>query len=566
MIRSSRLSRLSRLSRSFRSFRSYRLSRWRRRATLLLGEERGQVLPLVATCLMLIMGLTALSIDGGRAYAAWRALQSATDAEALAAAQSMQLANAPSDVYAAALKYSATTGNLNANPILTNVASPQPVLECLNTLVTQNQYCVGPVPYNAVKVTQTATIPMYFAGIFGKSTMPMTAISTAAAHGGVPRYANVAVIMDTSLSMGQVDSNCGNVTQMACALGGVAVLLQYIAPCPVISGNCTQSSTPGQVQDSIQRISMFAFPNVSTTTASVDSNCTVSVPTPTNQNNYWGPTATFLNSSGVPFVANVGNFVMPFAPTPPYGNVGPWSGVPTALPYSFPSASATSYNPGSGSTVPTYQITGWLSDYRSSATTANLATSSDIVQTSANLGGCGAMQPPNYTGQYGTYYAGAIYAAQASLLAQQAKYPGSTNVIILLSDGDATTQQTSNGINNMPGANASGLYPSWNGECGQAVDAGKNATSAGTQVYTIAYGSPTSGCVSDLVAGTHPGITPCQTMATIATSSHFFYSDFNQSGSYSTCTTSYPSVTLSAIFKTIAVDLTVPRLIPITWT
>ena len=98
------------------------------------------------------------------------------------------------------------------------------------------------------------------------------------------------------------------------------------------------------------------------------------------------------------------------------------------------------------------------------------------------------------------------------------------------------------------------------------MDAAHNATAAGTEVYTVAYGSPPTGCASDMFGGSHVFITPCQTLATMATSAHFFYSDFNQSGTYSNCTTSYPSVSLSAIFKTIAVDLTVPRLIPNTTT
>ncbi|MGA2909470.1 MAG: hypothetical protein ABSE36_17340, partial [Terracidiphilus sp.] len=40
-------------------------------------------------------------------------------------------------------------------------------------------------------------------------------------------------------------------------------------------------------------------------------------------------------------------------------------------------------------------------------------------------------------------------------------------------------------------------YPSALGECGQAVKAAQLATAAGTVVYTIGFGSETTGCTTD---------------------------------------------------------------------
>ena len=49
-----------------------------------------------------------------------------------------------------------------------------------------------------------------------------------------------------------------------------------------------------------------------------------------------------------------------------------------------------------------------------------------------------------------------------------------------------------------------------------------------TTVYTIAYGAPNSGCASDAKSKSNPAgtnLTPCQTMAQMATSPVTFFSD-----------------------------------------
>src|SRR5208283_323888 len=102
------------------------------------------------------------------------------------------------------------------------------------------------------------------------------------------------------------------------------------------------------------------------------------------------------------------------------------------------------------------------------------------------------------------------------------------------------TGQTCAGVNN----SSDGLYSNLQGECGQAVDAAQAASDAGTLVFTIAYGSPSTSkgggssgnqgnCASDIGAGQHSNITPCQDMqqmssgwnATPQDKSHF-YSDY----------------------------------------
>jgi hypothetical protein len=215
------------------------------------------------------------------------------------------------------------------------------------------------------------------------------------------------------------------------------------------------------------------------------------------------------------------------------------------------------------SSTVTYQITPFLSDYKTSDKATTLNPNSALVKATGYVSGCGGILPPNYDGDEGTYYAGAIYAAQAALSNVQASYPGSKNVIILLSDGDANVGQWWNGLGTMPGANGSGTYPSYVGDCAQGVAASQYAQAAGTRVYTIAYGSPPTGCSTDVNAGAIPNITPCSAMSQMASAPQDFFSDYLQTGSGSNCMSSaQPETNISAIFSMIAHDLTVARLIP----
>jgi hypothetical protein len=170
------------------------------------------------------------------------------------------------------------------------------------------------------------------------------------------------------------------------------------------------------------------------------------------------------------------------------------------------------------------------------------------------------MMPPNYDGNIGTYYAGVLYAAQASLVAEQAANPGSQNVLIILSDGNATAPQSNGNMTGMPSpATNNGTYPSYKNECAQAVTAANYITSIGTKVYSVAYGSETSGCTTDTSR-----ITPCQTMTQIASAPQYFYSDYQQTGSGSTCVSaSNPNDTsIAQIFANIRTNFSQARLIP----
>ena len=522
--------------------------RSRGRFSALLCRDEGQALPIIAFMLVALLGMVGVVVDIGHVYICQRELQAACDASALAGAAVIPTSITTAAVLATAANFDAagTGNNTYANLPNVTLVPGYPQLKCLSSMQLQGISCVGYLPYNSIQVKLQAPIPMYFARLFGKTFMTISASSTAAKGGGSSKPYNIAIMLDTTLSMNNFDYDCG-ATQMTCSLQGLQVLLNYLDPCGTSQSMCT--ITAGNSANSVVRISLFTFPNLTTSTVQIDSYCTNVLPAASAMNGYsYSPT--------------LGTYVMPPANS--------WSGIATAASYSFPLPLSPSYPNGVGySAVPanqltavTYQLTPFISDYRVSDFSTTLNPTSVLTQAVGGAPGCGGMQPANYAGVYGTYYAATIYAAQAALVQQAVINPGSQNVLIILGDGDSNAPRTNGSYTVMgPPATSSGLYPSWNGECGQAIDAAAFASAQGTTVYTVAYGSPSSGCTTDVNAGLHANIQPCNEMAQIASHSWDFFSDFKQSGSNSTCVAAQVVTSLSDIFLQIAGDLTVARLV-----
>jgi hypothetical protein len=467
----------------------------------ILSNERGQVLPLVALMLVVLLGFTGLVVDVGHAYVANQQLQASTDAAALAA--SGYLPN-NTNATAKATLYGAGTGGLNPVPILSGVTMAAPVYKCLTSLQLP---CLAPASANAVTVSQTGKVNMTFGALVGFKALTLTATATASMRGAVAPPYNIAIVIDTTSSMNSTvnDKTCNN-TRIYCAISGVQVLLKNMNPCIASSAsNCGTPDSTGNVSNPVDKVSIFTYPNITVGTVSADTNCSTSNP--------------------------------------------------TAVAYSFPSATATSYSPPTKpTTTPTYQVVDFSSDYKSNdlsvtalSTTSNLTAAVGI---GPKVGGktCSGMAAP---GGEGTFFAGAIYAAQASLYAQQQSNKAQ-NIMIILSDGDANAASSA-----MPGAStSSGVYPSTKNQCQQAVTAAVAAKTAGTKVYSVAYGSNTTGCSTD-----SPKITPCQTMQNMAFSTATFYSDSTLTGGSTNCP-SAAVADLATIFGNISSDLTLSRLIP----
>lgn len=594
----------------------------------LLKDEDAQVLPMAAVTFVFFLGMAAMVADVGDVYYAYNQLQASTQAAALAGAEAISNptfttpgGSSPETPQAFAIYYGSETGTgsngINTYPILTSTGqnvSTTVYLSCNSYVSSLGISCItyngsNGGNANAIQVVQVAQVKTYFAAIFGTPYVTLTATASAARAGVFAPY-NVAVIIDTTESMTSQDSNCGVAstttshgkttttyyTRLQCALNGIQTLLEELAPCDA-NVTCNINTTTGVSTPSVDRVALFTFPNLYATAANVAEDTTCPTSNPTIEP-YSFPSSSLSSSST-------------YSPTAQYYYATPTTkgAAPTQL--------------GTTTYPTTYEITyglgdadgnGYVSDYKTEDATTTLNTASELVTAIGGNSSCAGVGAP---GGAGTFYAGAIYAAAASLAAEQA-VNNVPNVIILISDGDADSTSTgswtttctsgssycaptscndntkcsSGGLtwncgtksgtaytctspdaNKMGGASlTSGTYPSAIDQCGQAITAANTAVTSGvvSRIYTVAYGSESSGCGTDgsgtySTQGTTVTLTPspCTTMQYIASSSNYFYNDPDQSGSgLASCSGAVESGDLNDIFEYIAADLSRGRLIP----
>ncbi|MGB6782888.1 MAG: pilus assembly protein TadG-related protein [Terracidiphilus sp.] len=472
-------------------------------ARLLTGDA-GQMMPIMALLGAAMIALGGFCIDLGHAYICKRELQASADAAALAGAYALTETTATAaSVKNAAISYTSTTGDENANPAFVSVV-PTVTPECLTTVANWGVLCSGSTAGdNAVQVLETATINTWFIravavfGVTSLQTLTLKAESTAAMRGSNNAPYNIAPIIDTTASMGDedTDASCNN-TRIYCALQGVQTLLKSLSPCGPSSGSgCSAFDT----------VSLFTFPNIEAVDQKDDSTCPTSNP---------------------------------------------------AIPaYTFPTIGAT-WSAPSGTTG-TYQVTSFLDNYSANNEAnggLNTASALAIATGASGKSNCKGLQTP---GGDGTFYAGAIYAAQSALVAAQASNPGSKNAIVILSDGAANTTTFQTGIT----YNANGTYPSKVDQCQEAVAAAQYASAHGTTVYVVAYGASSAGSKSQCT--TDATLSPCTALQEMATTAGDFYSDATASQNEGQCTsTANPNLDLSQIFTQLTSQFTVARIIP----
>jgi hypothetical protein len=585
-----------------------------------LRDQAGQTAVVVALSILASATLGGTAIEAGHVYFAYQRLVASTNAAAVAAGQAMpnigtSASPAAGTSYYNLYKFSSDTADspsgLNADTLLSG-ASISMSFACSSSVQSSlNVGCESPTSgscgsglttCNVLKVTQRASVNLWFGGLVGVRTMNFAAVSYAAMRGGSDIPYNIAVIIDTTNSMtGSAPSGdgCGSgATQITCAIKGLQSMLEEMDPCPL------NQTCPGNAAY-VDGVALFTFPAVTETTEVKGGNTVATGP-------YDDTNCPTTNPPIVPY-----SFI----------NVGS-SGTNLAMP-----SSPATYSTVAG----TYEIMGFDDGYRNSDGAGTLYSGDGLAAAVgyASSGNCQGLEAP---GGEGTYYAQGIYQAQAALASQQTAYPGSKNIMIILSDGDATAcnsqAYTADGGSsctnsqivavNCPAVNGSGTctstkvsistngstssytlncpsggctgtplngtgtsttnhsgynvatYPSALGECGQAVQAAQAATAAGTTVYTIAMGSPTSGgCLTDAhvtissgstngaeayPSGSHSG-QPCNAIAAMASNENTFYSD-NTSGCPALVNTAAQFETIAGIFKAITNNLTNARLIP----
>jgi len=518
--------------------------------------ERGQSLVMIPALLTMLLGASALVVDMGNLYFSYQELVSNTQAAAKAAGQAMPNPAVTSVTSVADLYSGATSSDYNYHANLA-IGTPTVTFDCVNpasypglnlppcatapnggyglctngstgsTIFNPNKGC------NVVQVKETATVQTFFAKLFGVTQLNISAAASSSASGGGAIPYHIMMVLDTTKSMGTgTDTGCvsGSSTSYSpeqCAQLGVQTFLNELAPCAANYSSC--GSNPP-----VDDVGLMVFPGLCSDANSgvTTSNCPAVGAS--------GLTNTTANSRYAP---------------PDYGCP------PTAPPIA-------QYNNN-----PEYLVLGFQNNYRNSDTAALNWSSGLVDAVGAGTNSCGVQTP----GGEGTFYAGAIVAAQQYLSANHTK--GIQDVMIILSDGNASANSTQMGglvkqtvsSSNISGMNGN-LFSS-TAECTQAVNAANWAKSqtnsddsTTTKIYSISYGSETSGCTSGEsvpAIGGNSANTPCATMAGISSSplSQYFFS-VPQNGGTTVCSGAVPITQLSQVFTAIAGDLTSARLIP----
>jgi len=532
------------------------------RATRWRYGERGQSLVMVPALLTMLLGASALVIDMGNLYFSYQELVAATQAAAKAAGQAMP-DPAVTSVTSVADQYGGlTSSDYNYHSNLQNLPgfTVNVTFDCVNpasypglnlppcatapnggyglctngstgsTIFNPSQGC------NVVQVKETASVQTFFAKLFGVTQLNISAAASSSASGGGAIPYHIMMVLDTTKSMGDsTDTGCvsgssSSYTAEQCAQLGVQTLLGELAPCAANYSDC--SGKPA-----VDDVGLMVFPGLCSDTANgvTTGNCPAVAA--------GGLTDTTANSTYAPK-----DYACP-STNPPIAE----------------------YNNN-----PEYLVLGFQSDYRNSDTAALNWSSNLVDAVGAGTSNCGVGTP----GGEGTFYAGAIVAAEQYLLANHAA--NVQDIIIFLSDGDASSDSTQMGgsVNQtVSSSNIAGMTGSLfasTAECTQAVNAAQWAEkqtnpddSTKTKIYSISYGSETSGCTSGEnvpAIGGNSANTPCATMAGIASSplsQYFFSVPQTVNGKTSTvCSGAVPITQLSQVFTTIAGDLSSARLIP----
>ena len=184
------------------------------------------------------------------------------------------------------------------------------------------------------------------------------------------------------------------------------------------------------------------------------------------------------------------------------------------MPYSFINVATSGQNlalpnsPTTYSTIAgTYQVMGFDDGYRNSDVAGTLYSGDGLASAVGyeTSGTCNGLQAP---GSEGTYYAQVIYAAQAALASQQTNYPGSKNIMIILSDGDATACNTQAYTTDGGNACSSGTYSQIVAVNCPSVTASGVCTSTKVNISTGSASSsctvacPSGGCTGTPLNGT----------------------------------------------------------------
>ena len=401
--------------------------------------ERGQVLIVAGVAIVVLMGFTAFSVDVAWLTYAQRTLQATTDAAATAAAYDLpNVTNASTRAH----EYSAEATRRNFRPNLPGVVATT-TWGC-DTVILTGIPCAAVTPTGSLPATAN-----YFQ-VTQQVTVPL-------------RFARVLGINSFTLRATAKSGipGTGGLRPM-----NIITIVDSTQSMDNGDSGCGATGVPSQKKIDCAK---FGVRNL------------IGCPS--------GP--CYLD----PALDSVGLMVFP-----PIKTSTPISRDYDCLNNMSSSDSAT-YNASPEGVYAVIPVLAGPDNYRSGST---LNPASNLVKAIhwVGMAGCSAsLHGLEITGGQGSYWARAIDKAQTDLATLSATNQ-KQNVIIVLSDGDASGDNVPSGSNYHSSA-----------QCRDGIDAAKRAADAGTWVYSIAYqASNSSNCSND------SGISTCSAMRNMAQS------------------------------------------------
>jgi hypothetical protein len=544
-------------------------------------DESGVSSAIVVLLLTATIGFMGFGLDFARAYQIQRALQTSSDAAALAGAWMIPNSTAVST----AENYGAESGKLNAIPasadVTVSMVSGYPSLSCLTDKTSTLGACVGTEisgGANTITVKQQAVVPTYFAKIFNVPTVTVTAQSEASARGGNGQQLNLMIILDTTHSMGDSDSGCSisGATREQCALAGVKALLSGLTP-------------------SLDYVGLMTFPGFLSSSDAADINdCSTSETSSMVQTYSNSPTYTLatlnqnFQGSDASTLDGVNGCASGGVTDNPPGSQGTYY-AQAIIAAQAALAAQSSINPhaqnvivfasdgGANSSTVETDITGTICDTSPCVVAAGKTKASPAGTTltvSTCPSGCGAstsaqQEGPLAVGQTITNASGTVLG---TIVKQLKGTTGGVGTYQLSTSQQLDTANTAMIATNSVTINGTAFQQNID-QCQQAIAAAQQAIAAGTWIFSIAYGSSTatggsSTCTTDTTSALSgdAGISSCTTMQDMASTplaNYFFSTGASGNSGGTTCPNANSITDLIAIFKTISTALSAPRLIPV---
>jgi len=591
-----------------------------------IADERGQTLPFVALMMTALLGVGGLVVDVGHAYVVRGQLQNSANAAALAAAGYVYTSNSAS-VNTTTMADSYNTGSGAKNAYASGTVNTSVTTKCVNMLMPKGQSCITGSASNAVVVKNSTGVKTFFMGLFGVPTLNVSATATASMQGTAHQWNVAVIIDSTgSMATTDSNCNSLTEFQCAlsgtqallestppCPAGVTScsgsgsnvrvslftfpnVLTAVNGALPVVSGksvdsisdeiNC--SGTPATWKNYAKQplAAPYTLPVPGATLPTYDgtgyeaasasdmSGLVYTTYKQTSTGSTWDATYQIT-----PFLSDY------YLPSDSSG-LNPSSNLVKAIGHGSTSGCLTYtfgiWGTGSGSGFGNTYFASSIYEAQAALNAEQAAYGGNNAIIFLSDGQANASYYSNNMSAYGT-------ANSTNQFADAYEFPtgpaGSEVGPTSTSPADPVpaylTPATSNSSTiayTTLGANGKGVYPDWYDQCQQAIKAAQYANTAGTTVYAVAYGAEGTGCTNGwsvgltdttvVATGTNASfslssLSPCVTMENIASSLTTFYSDYNQSGSGSTCEdASHSAVSLQDIFQAIAADFTTPRLLP----